>query len=55
MGDHDHALALLVEPGQGVQHVKDGVILGECDLGRYVHGDTQRHKKLDAFLQDMGW
>ena len=41
--------------GNRILYLKDGVILGECDLGRYVHGDTQRHKKLDAFLQDMGW
>lgn len=41
--------------GNRILYLKDGVILGECDLGRYVHGDTQRHKKLAAFLQDMGW
>ena len=26
-----------------------------CDLGTYVHGDSQRHEKLSAFLRDMGW
>ena len=41
--------------GNRILYLKDGMILGECDLGRYVHGDTQRHKKLAAFLQDMGW
>ena len=41
--------------GNRILYLKDGVILGECDLGRYVHGDTQRHKRLAAFLQDMGW
>lgn len=41
--------------GNRILYLKDGVILGECDLGRYVPGDAQRHKKLAAFLQDMGW
>ena len=41
--------------GNRILYLKDGVILGECDLGRYAHGDGQRHKKLSAFLQDMGW
>lgn len=41
--------------GNRILYLKDGVILGECDLGRYVHGDTARHEKLSAFLKDMGW
>ncbi len=41
--------------GNRVLYLKDGVILGECDLGKYVHGDTARHEKLSAFLKDMGW
>lgn len=41
--------------GNRILYLKDGVILGECDLGTYVHGDTQRHEKLSAFLRDMGW
>ncbi len=41
--------------GNRVLYLKDGVILGECDLGKYVHGDRTRHEKLSAFLQDMGW
>ena len=41
--------------GNRILYLKDGVILGECDLGRYAHGDSQRHKKLSGFLQDMGW
>ena len=32
--------------GNRILYLKDGVILGECDLGRYVHGDKERHKKL---------
>ena len=41
--------------GNRILYLKDGVILGECDLGRYSHGDPQRHEKLSAFLKDMGW
>ncbi len=41
--------------GNRILYLRDGVILGECELGRYVHGDAQRHEKLSAFLQDMGW
>lgn len=41
--------------GNRILYLKDGVILGECDLGRYVHGDVRRHEKLSAFLAEMGW
>lgn len=41
--------------GNRILYLKDGVILGECDLGRYTHGDTERHEKLSAFLKEMGW
>lgn len=41
--------------GNRVLYLKDGVILGECDLGKYSHGDRARHEKLSAFLKDMGW
>lgn len=41
--------------GNRILYLKDGVILGECQLGRYSPGDPQRHEKLSAFLKDMGW
>ena len=41
--------------GNRVLYLKDGVVLGECDLGRYAHGDMARHEKLSVFLKDMGW
>ena len=41
--------------GNRILYLKDGIILGECDLGRYCRGDTARHKKLADFLQSMGW
>ena len=41
--------------GNRILYLKDGVILGECNLGKYVHGDAGRHEKLSAFLTEMGW
>lgn len=41
--------------GNRILYLKDGVILGECNLGKYRHGDRERHEKLSAFLQEMGW
>lgn len=41
--------------GNRILYLRDGVILGECDLGRYRHGDGERHEKLAAFLAEMGW
>ncbi len=41
--------------GNRILYLKDGVILGECDLGKYTHGDEERHEKLSGFLKDMGW
>ena len=41
--------------GNRILYLKDGVILGECNLGKYVHGDRARHEKLSAFLTEMGW
>ena len=36
-------------------YLKDGGILGECELGEYVTGDKDRHRKIKAFLEEMGW
>lgn len=41
--------------GNRILYLKDGALLGECDLGRYVSGDRARHEKLAAFLGEMGW
>ncbi len=41
--------------GNRILYLNDGVIEGECDLGKYVHGDKKRHEKLDSFLKEMGW
>lgn len=41
--------------GSRILYLKDGVILGECKLGKYIHGDRARHEKLSAFLSEMGW
>lgn len=41
--------------GNRILYLKDGVILGECQLGEYVRDDEVRHEKLAAFLAEMGW
>ena len=41
--------------GNRILYLKDGSILGECDLGKYVSGDRARHEKLSSFLEEMGW
>lgn len=41
--------------GNRIIYIKDGVISGECNLGKYVSGDKARHEKLHSFLSEMGW
>ncbi len=41
--------------GNRILYLKDGMILGECDLGKYKPGDKKRHEMLSAFLMEMGW
>jgi putative ABC transport system ATP-binding protein len=41
--------------GNRILYIRDGVINGICDLGKYVSGDRERHEKLSAFLVEMGW
>ncbi len=41
--------------GNRILYLKDGVVLGECHLGTYRSGDSGRHAKLSAFLEEMGW
>ncbi|MCL1917374.1 MAG: ABC transporter ATP-binding protein [Peptococcaceae bacterium] len=41
--------------GNRILYIRDGVMCGECDLGKYVSGDQARHDKLRVFLSEMGW
>lgn len=41
--------------GNRILYMRDGVIHGVCNLGKYVSGDRERHDKLKAFLTEMGW
>jgi len=41
--------------GNRILYVKDGEIVGECELGKYISGDRDRHQKLRDFLASMGW
>ncbi len=41
--------------GNRILYMRDGVIHGDCNLGKYKSGDRERHVKLQAFLSEMGW
>ena len=41
--------------GGRILYLQDGVIRGECMLGKYTSGDKERGNKLSAFLSEMGW
>lgn len=41
--------------GNRIVYLNDGVIKGECNLGKYVPNDKSRHEKLTSFLTEMGW
>ena len=41
--------------GNRILYLQDGVIRGECLLGAYSSGDSERNEKLGAFLSEMGW
>lgn len=36
-------------------YLSDGGIVGECEPGRYVSGDKERHEMIRKFLEKMGW
>lgn len=38
-----------------VLYLKDGIIMGELNLGTYQSGDRKRHDDLRHFLEEMGW
>lgn len=41
--------------GNRILYLRDGVIHGECLLGKYATGDKERHVKIKSFLSEMGW
>ena len=41
--------------GNRILYMRDGVIHGVCDLGKYRSDDLDRHTKLQNFLAEMGW
>lgn len=52
MVTHDKKTALRADR---IIYLKDGKIFGECVLGNYQKEDTERNKKLNEFLEEMGW
>jgi len=41
--------------GNRILYLRDGVIMGECNLGRYLPNNAERKAKLDTFLKEMGY
>ncbi|HAU51433.1 MAG TPA: ABC transporter ATP-binding protein [Clostridiales bacterium] len=41
--------------GSRIIYLQDGGIIGECQLGKYVSGDEDRHERIRRFLEEMGW
>ena len=41
--------------GNRILYLKDGCLIGECDLGPYEGETPERTRKLSAFLEEMGW
>jgi putative ABC transport system ATP-binding protein len=41
--------------GNRVLYIKDGVICGECNIGKFNETDETRRTKLQEFLTEMGW
>lgn len=52
MVTHDKKSALR---GSRIIYLKDGQILGECQLGEYVSDTPERFHQLETFLAEMGW
>lgn len=38
-----------------ILYLKDGIVIDELNLGKYVKGDPERHNNLRVFLEKMGW
>lgn len=38
-----------------ILYLEDGGIKGECNPGKYVSGDKERHEMIRGFLEEMGW
>ena len=41
--------------GNRIIYLRDGIVMGECELGEYTPENEERKVKLDAFLKEMGY
>ena len=41
--------------GNRILYMRDGVVCGTCDLGKYVIDNKDRVDRLQSFLNEMGW
>lgn len=52
MVTHDKKSALR---GNRIIYLRDGKIVGECNLEKYTDNNEKRNSELDKFLKEMGW
>ena len=52
MVTHDKKSALR---GSRVIYLRDGKIVGECDLVKYTPDNAERTEMLNTFLTEMNW
>lgn len=52
MVTHDIKSALR---GNRVVYLRDGIVCGECELGKFKEDDPQRRAKLEEFLKQLRW
>ena len=52
MVTHDKKSALR---GNRILYIKDGEILGECNLGKYEPDNAERTENFEKFITEMGW
>jgi putative ABC transport system ATP-binding protein len=41
--------------GNRILYLRDGMVIGECELGEYQSENAARNQKLETFLKEMGW
>ncbi|MDD4000547.1 MAG: ABC transporter ATP-binding protein [Bacilli bacterium] len=41
--------------GNRILYLRDGVVCGTCDLGKYLGDEVERENKLQLFLNEMSW
>ena len=54
--EHEVAVVDIHGSGNRILYLRDGIICGDLQLGAYDENENfERHEKLKAFLEEMGW